>query len=715
MSKGSNYNAGGKTGNDKITAKSQNIQKGDNASMAKKMKEKQAKDKAKRQSIADKRNRHEQLGLGKQPGVLFAMSHAPRLDSHSHSSLGLWQVLPITFFTAFVILITRMHTYERPMNQFFWSGGQNQISDFFSYFKMIAILVCAILALTMLLYRVFCQELYIKKSFAYIPMLIYTVFVLLSYQLSDYKEFALWGWNDRFEGTLTLVSYMVMLFFIINTIHTERHAKWVIYPLAFTSGLLGLLGLTQALDHDFFRTTIGKKLITPSWFWDQVDSLNFTFQNKEIYQTVYNINYVSFYLTLLLPLFGMLFIKSINKGKEESLWKKIAWGALFTLLIFNLIGSASSGGLLGMAVVVLMAIIVLNKKIIEWWKPVIILLALSIIVAGVSYERWMPELTGAIHGVLGTQTEQKNILEDGAGSIDEESTTEEGVETPDEIAVADTSVRHKIDYMETTGQAIIVSFEGNEIIFFTYPDDPTALKVLDSEEKSLSLVPTNVTPIYRVDDERFKTITVRPAQDEAENNYIILGTDGNEWPFMLTEDGPKYLTGLGKIKDLWKVPAVGWENNLQFGSGRGYIWSRTIPMMKDTLVLGHGADTYCAYFPHDDYVGKYNSGTFTSNVNIVVDKPHNMYMGLIIGTGGISMLALIALWGIYIVQSFLIYRRQSFNSFAAYSGAGIFLGICGFLVAGLVNDSTVSVMPMFYGLLGIGISFNMILKNKNIN
>ncbi|MBR0599545.1 O-antigen ligase family protein [Sinanaerobacter chloroacetimidivorans] len=631
---------------------------------------------------------------------LFNMSLAPGIKESTH-----WfQMLVAAFFTAVIIMITRMHTYQRPMEQFFWSGGDNNLTDFFSYYKMVAILVCAILALVLLLYRVFTQSFYIKRSFAYIPMIVYSILVLLSYILSDYNLFALWGWNDRFEGTLTLLSYMVLLFFIINSVNSEKNVKWIIYPLAVTSTLLGLLGITQALDHDFFRTAIGKKLITPSWFWDQVDNLNFTFQNREIYQTVYNINYVSFYLTLLIPLFGLLFIRSLMLGKEEPVWKKVLWAALFTLQVFNLIGSASSGGLMGMAVVVIAAIIVLNKKILNWWKPVAMLLILTVIVAGLSYERWVPELTGAINSVLGRQVVQ-DTKEEGISQEIEEVTSSGITESADE--------RHTIDYMVTSGDAIEISFNGNEIIFTTYPEDPTALKVNDSSGERLSIVPTNISPIYKVDDERFNRITVRPAQDDSGNNYIVIGTDGNEWPFQLTEEGPKYFTGLGKLMDLRRVPSIGWENNLEFGSGRGYIWSRTIPMLKETLILGHGADTFCIYFPHDDYVGKYNSGTFSNEINIVVDKPHNMYFGAIIGTGGISMLALLALWGIYIIQSYLIYKKERYHSFVSYVGAGIFLGICGFLVSGLVNDSTVSVMPMFYGLLGTGIAINMMLNKRN--
>src|SRR5665648_1168161 len=235
----------------------------------------------------------------KDKDALIHMGYAPKIDEDMHTA----QMLPAAFFTAFVIIITRMHVYKRDMGQFFWSGqGDNaQLSDFFSYFKMVAIVICATLAILFLLYRMFTQALYIQKSVYYYPMMVYPLFVILSYAFSDYKDFALWGYNDRFEGTVTLLAYMVMLFYIMNTVRTEKNVKWIIYPVAASSFLLGLLGISQAGDFDFFRTAFGKKLITPSWFWDQVDNLNFTFQNKEIYQTVYNINYVSFYLTLLIP------------------------------------------------------------------------------------------------------------------------------------------------------------------------------------------------------------------------------------------------------------------------------------------------------------------------------------------------------------------------------------------------------------------------------
>lgn len=588
----------------------------------------------------------------------------------------------IAFFTAFIILLVRMHSYQRPMDQFFWSGGNNDLVDFFSYYKMLFILICAALAILVILYRFTTQTFRLQRSYAYYPMMVYAVFVTLSYAFSPYKQFAFLGYNDRFEGTLALIAYMVMLFFVINTMRKESHTKWVIYPLALSSAILSILGLTQALDKDFFRTTIGKKLITPSSFWENLDSLNFTFQNREIYQTVYNINYVSFYLTLLVPLFGMLFLY------EKRLKPKILWGILTGLLVFNLIGSKSSGGMAGLAVAIIVAVIVLNKRLIQWKRPVLIVVAIILVIGGVTSQRWIPELSGAVDSVLGRTATVKVI--------------------PAEDAAA-ASVRPTIDYIVTNEDNIALSLNGEPLtVSLSYYSNGKVegMTLSDAEGQPIAMTPTEESGTYTIEDKRFFALATISYAADGDQFYILLNTVNEQFPFAIMEDGLFYATKAGRLVSMDIVPAFGWEDNQQFGSNRGYIWSRTLPMMKETLLIGHGADTYCIVFPQNDYAGKYNAGYPT---NIIVDKPHNMYMGAALGTGVLSLLALLTLFGIYLVQSFRLYYRAAYTDFLTYAGAGIFFGISGFLVAGLFNDSTVSVMPMFYGLLGTGIVINRML------
>jgi hypothetical protein len=652
----------------------------------------------------------------------------------SNESVSVLQILPAMVFTAVVIMLVRYYYYERDMSRFFWSVGVTEQREFFSHAKVVLILICVLLALLVLLFRFCMQSMAVKRSVLYYPMIVYAIMVLLSYFASSEKEYAWHGWNERFEGTYILLCYMVMLFYIVNSVNSERNVKQIVYPLGVTSGLLALLGLSQYIDRDFLRTQLGQKLIVPNepiensdlTTWGLIDQLaeegrmvhEFAFKQGEIYQTVYNINYVSFYLTLLIPLFGMIFIR------ERDMRKKIVWGVLFTLLITNLIGSASSGGFLGMFFVVLAAVVVLNKRILQWWRSVAVLLAVTIIVAGVTYERWYPELSSAVRGVLNiTETESVAASAGVADAEPGEAGADAALADGTSATVAPAAEKAVIDYFVNEGADIVVSVNGNEAILTTDKDDPFNISVKDADGKELPVKDDLIqfggsadatNPALLIDDPRFAALTIVPASAESEvtgeiTYYCMIGLAGDPqiWPFALTDEGTFYHNEIGKRVKLRNVPHIGWSDNSSFGSGRGYIWSRTLPMLRDTLILGRGADTYCVYFPHEDYVGKYNAGW---NINMIVDKPHNMYLGAAVGTGMISVLALLALFLLYIVQSFRLYLRARYDDFVSSAGAGIFFGVLGFLVSAFVDDSSVSVMPLFYGLLGVGIAINILLS-----
>ena len=629
----------------------------------------------------------------------WSMSEAPQIGE----SRGLIQAIPMIFFTAFIIMLMRAVRYTRHVEEFYWINSNGREIDIFSYCKMTAIIICAAVVLLIIAYRAFAQNLTIRKTIVYIPMAAYSIFVILSYIFSDYKEFSLLGFNERFEGTLVLLSYMIMLFYIVNTVNAEKDVKFIVYPLAASSALLGILGISQAAGYDFFKTEIGNIVMIPKGLRDSIVKLDFIFEKGEIYQTVYNTNYVSFYLSLLIPVLGVLFINSIMNGKNLII--KIIWGALFALALFNLVGSNSIGGAMGLGIAAIVAVILLGRKLFtDWRKPVLIALAITIlIVGGVGYKQWLPKIAGTIHSTFSGQAESQ-ISYDTAISPD----TEIAPDTETALNVQ-TSGKSYIDYMEidSAQNKINVSINGNKVTFILLP----SVEAVDEFGKPISFTEDPEWG-YRLDDERFRMCTVGTDIDDEGNPYFIITTDGQDWFFRLTEDGVFFENDVGKLTEMKKIEAIGFKNNQSFGSGRGYIWSRTLPMIKDTILIGHGADTYSIYFPHNDYIGKYNAGW---NINMVVDKPHNMYMHMAVGTGLLSLFAFLILLVLYFVQSVKLYWRRDFNTFTEFAGVGIFLGVVGFSVSALVNDSSVSVMPMFYGLLGTGIAINIMLKRLPIS
>ena len=150
----------------------------------------------------------------------------------------------------------------------------------------------------------------------------------------------------------------------------------------------------------------------------------------------------------------------------------------------------------------------------------------------------------------------------------------------------------------------------------------------------------------------------------------------------------------------------------KIASNRGYIWGHTIPLLKSNLVIGSGPDNFPLIFPQNDFLAKAN---ISMDVNTVVDKPHNLYLQIATNTGVLSLLSLLTLWGIYIISSLKLYSNITFDSLDKYIGGSALISIIGYLTAGMFNDSVNSIAPIFWILLGLGVSINIRMKSKMVN
>lgn len=638
------------------------------------------------------------------------------------------QVLPVLVFTVLVLFVIRAVVYTLPLEQYFWYAGNNYMIDGNAYARMVLIVAVGVLSLFSLLAGVLTGSTHIKKGTFYIPMGIYCAFVLLSYIFSDYKEFALLGFQERLEGTLTLLSYMVMLFYTYNFINSIKNVKWVIYSVAAACGLLGLVGVAQYFGFQILEVSWIKKLYVPSQFWDQLDKVSVQ-SASGIIQLFSNQNYVSFYTVMPLCLFGCIALGEQNKRK------KIGWCLLTALFGFNLIAAASSSGIVGIAFSILVAVIVFRKRLFDWWKSIALLLVFVIPISAIALPRFFPGLKQASlfnqtvnetnTEVLPVQQPSEDNTKEPEPNVSVEGIPEASVVAPQEetpsappapsakevsakaedtaklksyrTSYGGSDTRKKVDYIVTEEQNILFSIEGHELTIRSENQQFTGLF-----DKNGAVLPQ---------ENEYCTVKTDSLHDGT--NLVIVTTDQKNWIFFLTEDGPRYVSPAWKLVKLDKVSSFGFQGNEKFATGRGYIWSRTLPLLKDTLFLGHGADTFCLYFPHQDYAGRYNVGFDSTWTDQVIDKPHNMYLDAAVGTGVLSLLALLVLYGLYLFQSFQIYWKRAFLEELDYIGVGIFLGVCGFLVAGLANDSTVTVMPLFYGLLGTGFAVNHLIARQS--
>ena len=127
------------------------------------------------------------------------------------------------------------------------------------------------------------------------------------------------------------------------------------------------------------------------------------------------------------------------------------------------------------------------------------------------------------------------------------------------------------------------------------------------------------------------------------NNATLVGVDpqGTETYFMFSEvDGKLSMVDrFGTPVDLnVPVESFGFKGVERLGSNRGYIYSRSIPLLKHNIILGAGADNFVLEFPQQDIKSKLE---FLGDPYVIIDKPHNMFLQMGINDGCIALLVMI--------------------------------------------------------------------------
>jgi hypothetical protein len=602
----------------------------------------------------------------------------PITIDYENKKLSIVYFLPLLLIAGFVPLIVyaKYVNLEGTKQALYWTG-QRQYLDFFSYWKSMWVVILTAIAL------IFYIILYKQKKLPfknlkqyYIPLGIYAILVIISTIFAIDTQTALWGFVDMYQGMFVLLSYVLITFLTINFVNSERDVTLFVKAFLFLIIIEGLLGITQYFGFDFFQTKLGNRLIIPGNL--QVDNLSFSFGPKTIYGTLFNTNFVGSFATLMLPL-SVAFLLGAKEKKQ-----RIISAIAVVLMIFAWIGCNSRAGYLGVAVAAIFALWLFRKVIVKHWKISISLLVVFVIL--------LVGLNVVSDGLLFNRLKTFNVVEQ-INKIKERNETA--------FKFEDIELGKDTISIKTNRQVLNMKIDNDKLYF------------LDKDFNELAITQTgNKIKINQINDKddywEINNFTIP-------KNYpgVTLTTHWG-WGtinFYFSQDGVKVLGSGGRIAD----PIVAdrfkpFDGLEKFMSGRGYIWSRTIPMLKTYLIKGSGADNYPIAFPQDDFVAKLKNG---SSASLVIDKPHNMYMQIGTNTGVISLIALISVWVLYIISSLKLYTKITFNSLEKIVGASCLVSIIGYLATAMFNDHIVSVSPLFWIILGIGISINIRLQREN--
>ncbi|MGE5614828.1 MAG: O-antigen ligase family protein [Bacillota bacterium] len=602
--------------------------------------------------------------------------HASNKSRHARDSgINIHSFIPLFLIVGLVPLIVYIKevNFNDPGN-LYWDGIATHY-DVFSYYKMVYLLLFAAAGLLLRIFTPKESPFSMEKKTYYIPMGIFSLCVLLSSLASEFKNVAFFGFQERYEGALALFAYMVVMYQAMNMNINEKFIKTLFGCLFASAAIISAIGALQYFGADIYKSGFFFKLITPSSILNKGGKLSFAFGEKTVFSTLYNPDYVGSYMAMIMPAV-VVFIVWAKKLRH-----KAVLSALLLVAAINWIGCGSRAGVIGAVFAFVVIMILFRKNIIrhKW----ISLAAVVLLIGGFAV---LNHITGG--SVVNSLTRMATLGMKDAGneSVNAMNKTLEGI----------------IDVKMDDEEFELVTEKGT--LRVSIPEKKLQVRDENDADVRLSAEGNNIL----IDDERFKNIKLvaQPEKGLVEvhyNNYHLID-------ILLTREG------LRSPDNRWlnyrgdrEIESWGFEGMETFGSNRGYIWSRTIPLLKDTIVTGKGPDTFALYFPQYDFLNKlryYQIG------GIFVDKAHNMYLQTALNTGVLSLLALLAMFGIYAVSSLKIYWKEDFSGFLPAAGAACFTAFCGYAVAGLANDSVISVAPVFWALLGLGIGINIMLQKE---
>mgnify|MGYP001223050684 FL=1 len=575
-------------------------------------------------------------------------------------------LLPIAFILFAVPMLVYMKLVNlKSIESDNWIG-EKTYTDFFNYYKSQWFITATVFAVIIFIGYMIAKTQNIEKRFVFIPTGAYAILIILSAIFSEHRDVALAGFVSRYEGMYVLLCYLALMFIVINLVRSEEQVRFLMSVLVVSALIIGLIGLFQLFELDLFRTDFGKRLILPKAYHGTLENVNFRFEKTYIYSTLTNPNYVGSYMVMLIPIAITAFIYF------KKTWQKAGMAVLTLLFIANLLGSRSRAGLVGAVVAVIFGLILLRKYIFKR-KLVFFGITAAIITVFVV-------INVSLNGLLTNRivSEFKIIFSDVVQFYDLQ-----------DIIFSD----NKLSLVSSTETLNIIKNK-NEITF--HDANGNMLNIGQKSKKD--------TIVISFKEDNYKDYSI-----EIEKNLMTLNQKGTSIEFAILDEGFSLIGNRNElVNKIEKAPSIGFEGKERLGSARGFIWSRSIPLLQNSIILGYGPDTFAINFPQRDYIGKIRAyGT----ARMIVDKPHNMYLQIALNTGILSLIAFLTICGAYITESIRLYFKNQDNSFACLTGTGIFLGICGYLAAAVFNDSTVGIASVFWILLGLGFVCNGIVKN----
>ncbi len=582
---------------------------------------------------------------------------------------------------AVIPLMIRQYRFNTGLTRFDWYQGAGNTSDVFLHVKMVWSYAVFIMILCFMIYMVFSEEIKPVWDRILIPIFVYGGLSFLSALFSIDRHYSFSGIQQQFEPVWMLLGYVLLTYYSFFILYQESAVRRLMPCFIAGIAVMTIFGVLQGLKLDPLHIKFVQNLILTNK--DVVGKMRFAFEEGRTFMSLYNPNYVGFYVVITVPILVALIMHT------RKMWLRAFYAVLAAGLVFVLFASQSRAGILILVATFFVMLLCMRKVFFKNWKLTLGIVAVAAV------------------GFAGVNVMNQNVLINRMRSMFSSS--------PKEYA---------LEYIET-GKDVTFGYRGNEVHFTMEREEgaeAATFRVTDGDGNAVASRQRSGTNIYEITDERFP-FTYAELNDESFRGFYVehartgTGNDGysptKQWRFSnqyRRGDSTYYIKGAGAsffhIKR-YKQGNGFLEKNYFLANKRGYIWARTMPLLKKYPLLGTGPDTFVIAYPNDDLVGLYNSGHDVE----VVTRPHCMYLQIAAQTGIPSLIAFLVFFGWYLIRSLKLYWKQSYDSYLSKIGLAVMVSVLGYLLLGLTNDSSVVISPVFFVLTGMGLGINRHLEN----
>ena len=585
-------------------------------------------------------------------------------------------ILPLLFVLGILPLIVRLKIVNTNMEGFGFYSIADKTEDIFLYYKSIFFITVCSIMLVLIIAQAFVHHRELKATKLFIPLAAYAFLAFLSAVFSEHASFSFTGIVDHFESVWVLLGYALCVYYAFLFVSETKDVEILMSVFFLGTVLMLLIGLSQAFSQDIFRSGLGRWLILPKEFYDNPNAqLEFEFPLGRVYLTLFNPNYVGSYVSLISPVFLMLAFA------KKKVWLAVVNIIVYIGLLLCILGSGSRAGFIGVAFSLILLVLVFNKKLVKFIPEALIVIVL---IVGVVYT-----FNNYSNGQLLSRAKQAMEIE---------------------------KTEHNLKAIETNDDNVVIHYLDHQLKLSLYFDETGtnfAVDAFDENGQRIDYVPTYNEEAgsynFATTDERYTNISFEFLFFQGTPVFYV-NIDRKNWTFIYDGTTYYYVNLKGKAVKMNNAEYVeGLSNYGRAFSGRGFIWSRTLPLLKHYILLGSGPDTFTLTFPNDDYVAMYNGGY----ENILMTKPHNMYLQIAVQTGLLSLICFLVFYIWYFITSFKLYVRADRTKSIVMVGIGILCGTFGYMIGGIINDSMIVIAPLYWVLIGIGLAINSMIKRDN--